>query len=55
MGEKIGGEDGSADVKMGGRCAGGMNSGAYGDNFDEIGVASTAALGAGLEAAQSEW
>ena len=54
-GERIGGRDGSADIKRGGRCAGGMNSGAFGDKLDKIGIAGTAVLGAGLEAAGGEW
>ena len=54
-GKRIGGEDGSAEVRRGGRCAGGMNSGAFGDKLNKIVVAGTAVLGAGLKAAEGEW
>ena len=54
MGERIGGEDGSDGGIVGGRCVGGMNLDAYGDNVDGV-VAGTAALNGGLEVAEGEW
>ena len=54
MGEGIGGEDGSVGVRVGGRCLGGTNYGAYGDSLGGVGTG-TAALGVGLEVARDEW
>ena len=54
MGEMIGGEDGSVGGRVGGRCVGGMNSDAYGDNVDGL-VVGAAALNGGLEVAEGEW
>ena len=54
-GDRIGGRDGRDEVKGGGRCGGGMNSGAFGDSLLDVGGAGTAALGVGLKAAEGEW
>ena len=54
MGERIGGEDGSVGGRVGGRCVGGTNSEAYGDNLDGV-VAGTAVFGVGLDVAEGEW
>ena len=50
MGDSFGGDDGSDGERLGGRCDGGVNYGAYGDIVDDD-DASTAVLGEGLEAA----
>ena len=54
MGDSVGGDDGRDGERLGGRCDGGVNSGAYGDRENGDG-AGTAVLGAGLEAAGGEW
>ena len=54
MGDSFGGDDGSDGERLGGRCDGGMNSGAYGDKAGGDG-AGTAVLGGGLKAAGGEW
>ena len=54
MGDSFGGDDGSDGERLGGRCDGGVNSGAYGGRENGDG-AGTAVLGAGLEAAGGEW
>ena len=61
MGERIGGAVGRVDLSIGGRCVGGMNSGASGDSLDGDGYslsgvgAGAAMLGDGLEVAGGEW
>ena len=54
-GERIGGKDGSADGKGGGSCAGGVNSGAFGDRLDRLEAVGAAVHGYGLAAAGGEW
>ena len=48
-GEKVRGRDGSVGGTVGGRCAGGVNSGAFGDRVEKFDVAGTAVHGDGLE------
>ena len=54
MGDSIWGDDGSDGERLGGRCDGGVNSGAYGDRENGY-DAGTAVLSEGLEAAGDEW
>ena len=54
IGDSIGGDDCNDGWRLGGRCEGGVNSGAYGDRMNGDGTG-TAVLGGGLEAAESEW
>ena len=63
MGEKIGGAVGKIELTVGGRCVGGMKSGASGDSLDGdvnnlngVGLETGAAmLGDGLDVAEGEW
>ena len=54
MGDSFGGADGSDGERLGGRCDGGMNSGAYGDRAGGDGAV-IAVLGGGWKAAGGEW
>ena len=53
-GDRIGGRAGRDEVKGGGRCEGGRNSGAFGDSLLVGWGAGTAVLGGGLMAGEDE-
>ena len=54
-GERVGGRDGRVGGKGGGRCAGGVNFGAFGDRVEDFDEAGTAVHGDRLVVAGGEW
>ena len=54
-GERVGGRDGSVGGKGGGRCTGGVNSGAFGERVEKFDRPGMAVHGDRLVAAGGEW